>query len=310
MNEHTDGTDNPDRECELTSLIDSVNATLDKVHRGDWCEGLADGPKSGSTEGVSADPIGSLGSSGFGWATELFSPLQQAMDQLAGDPEAVGGFSQTWANVGSQVSANGTALRDTVATDGANWNSQAVSAYRGANDTESSAVETAGDSFQGVSTATQQGAQAVDAVRQDVTVLVNEAVTRAMPLLAQAMNPLGFAAAITGLIELVAEYTPQILKLLGDLANVMNSFGSIVGQLLPVISQALQLVTTIGSAMSSTPGDTTSAPTDQYSTPEGESGKANGETGETEGESRETESEDGNGKAENDEKTDDESVMA
>lgn len=256
MNDHTDDPGNPDRECELTALIDSVRDTLDKVHRGEWCEGLADGPQQ-SAEGVSADPIGSLGSSGFGWATELFAPLQQAMDQLAGDPAAVGGFCQTWTNVGSQVSANGTALRDSVATDGKDWNSQAVSAYRGANNTESSAVESAGESFQGIATATQQGAQAVDAVRQDVTVLVDAAVTRALPLLAQAMNPVGFAAAIIGLVELVAEYTPQILKLLGDLANVMNAFGSIVGQLLPIISQALNIVVAIGGAMSSTPGDTT-----------------------------------------------------
>lgn len=290
MNDHVDDTDNPDRECELTALIDSVRDTLDKVHRGDWCEGLADGPQQ-SAAGVSADPIGSLGSSGFGWATELFAPLQQAMDQLAGDPAAVGGFCQTWTNVGSQVSANGTALRDTVAADGRNWNSQAVSAYRGANNTESSSVESAGESFQGIATATQQGAQAVDAVRQDVTVLVDAAVTRALPLLAQAMNPVGFAAAIIGLVELVAEYTPQILKLLGDLANVMNSFGSIVGQLLPIISQALNIVVAIGSAMSSTPGGTT-APTDQSTAPE------NGQA------------EDENGKAGDDEKekTDDESV--
>lgn len=292
MNHHDD-TGNPDRECELTALIDSVNQTLEKVRSGDWCEGLADGPKSPVTEDVSADPIGSLGSSGFGWATELFAPLQQAMDQLAGNPAAVGGFCQTWTNVGSQVSANGTALRDTVATDGANWNSQAVSSYRGANDAESSTVESAGESFQGIATATQQGAQAVDAVRQDVTVLVNEAVTRAMPLLAQAMNPLGFAAAVVGLIELVAEYTPQILKLLGDLANVMNAFGSLIGHLLPIISQALQLVTAIGSAMSSTQGGSTATPTDQYSQSEG----GNGEKDE------DTDDED------EDEKTDGDSVM-
>lgn len=276
MNDHSEDTENSGRLSELTALVAAVEDTLNSIHGGGWSEGLTEGPKlapTDGTDGMDSDPIGSLSSSGFGWATELFAPLQQAMDQLAGDPGAVQGFSQTWTDVGGQVSENGRALRDTVAQDGANWNSQAVTGYRGATDTESTAVENAGASFQGIATAAQQGAQAVDAVRQDVTVLVNEAATKAVPLLAQAMNPLTAAAAIAGLTALVAEYAPQITKLLGDLANVMNSLGSLIGQLLPIISQALGLITAIGTAMSSLIGGAnggSETPTDQSQTSEGE----------------------------------------
>lgn len=50
-----------------------------------------------------SDPIGSLFSAGIGFVLEHLSPLNDWFDELAGDPDEVAAFAQTWRNVQTEV---------------------------------------------------------------------------------------------------------------------------------------------------------------------------------------------------------------
>lgn len=50
-----------------------------------------------------SDPIGSLISAGLGFVLEHIRPFSDWFDELAGDPDAVAAFAETWRNIGHEV---------------------------------------------------------------------------------------------------------------------------------------------------------------------------------------------------------------
>jgi hypothetical protein len=106
-----------------------------EVHQGtaggSWIEGGL-GLAGGGLEalGLITDPIGTLLQYGISWLIEHVKPLSDALDWLAGDPDAIASYAQTWRNVAQPVGQARTELDGAVRIDTAAWTGNAGDAYR------------------------------------------------------------------------------------------------------------------------------------------------------------------------------------
>ncbi len=112
-------------------LVESVTDLSTAVGDGAWLDITLAGV--GTVADVAAavsDPLGELLSAGLGWLMEHLDPLQGWLDDLTGDPAAVGAFGSTWQNVGQALTAAGHELDRIVTVDLEDMTGDAVAAYR------------------------------------------------------------------------------------------------------------------------------------------------------------------------------------
>lgn len=97
----TEGAGALDSGVKFVGAVDDLanDMTLDN-----WVDaGIATGVLAIDAVATYSDPIGSLFSAGIGFVLEHLSPLNEWFDELAGDPEEVAAFAQTWRNVQVEV---------------------------------------------------------------------------------------------------------------------------------------------------------------------------------------------------------------
>src|SRR5690349_5586891 len=76
------------------------------------------------------DPLGQLVAWGVGWLIEHLKPLSDALDALAGDPDQIAAYAQTWKNVARTVDGARSALHDGLTRQITEWVGTASTAYR------------------------------------------------------------------------------------------------------------------------------------------------------------------------------------
>jgi hypothetical protein len=85
-------------------IAESVNDLVQGIQSGNWVDiglgGLTTGLEALS---IAMDPLGSLGSNLVSFIIEHVRPLQDALDNLAGNADAVAAQAQTWRNVAKAV---------------------------------------------------------------------------------------------------------------------------------------------------------------------------------------------------------------
>lgn len=100
---NTELVDHGDESVNITNGVPVLDSALDSAvafRDGDWIEGGLDAMSAGlDVMGAIMDPFGTLGSLVAGWIIEHLRPVQDWLDQLCGDPDAVFAESQTWHNV-------------------------------------------------------------------------------------------------------------------------------------------------------------------------------------------------------------------
>lgn len=81
----------------------SANLIYDGI-KGDWTAVLGDLAGFGmDLLGFVTNPLGSLLSAGIGWLIEHIGFLKEALDLLAGDPDAVNAMATTWSNIAKRM---------------------------------------------------------------------------------------------------------------------------------------------------------------------------------------------------------------
>ena len=80
--------------------------------------------------GMVLDPLGSLMAWGVGWLLEHVEPLREALDQLAGDPGAVGAQAASWQTASASVENAHQRYSTAVSVDTAGRAGAAGEAYR------------------------------------------------------------------------------------------------------------------------------------------------------------------------------------
>ena len=87
-------------------IAEAAQGLAHGVSNGDWVEaGLSAAGVGLEVLSMVIDPLGTLASYGVSWLIEHVRPLKEALDWFAGDPPVITSFSETWANVATEVNA-------------------------------------------------------------------------------------------------------------------------------------------------------------------------------------------------------------
>ncbi|MFD8497515.1 DUF6531 domain-containing protein [Amycolatopsis sp. NPDC059657] len=223
------------------SAVDLANGVKD----GSWVEsGL--GAVGVGLEALSlvVDPIGTLAQYGVSWLIEHVQPLKEALDWLAGDPPVIQSFSDTWANVSTEVAAVAQDYLNEAKNGTAGWDGAAAEAYRATVAEQSDALAGAASLADGVSTGVMIMGTVVSAVRELVRDLVAELVGKLISWALEEACTLGFATplvavqattAITKAISKVSEFIRKLVKTIGNVApklrKIIDKLGEIMEKL-------------------------------------------------------------------------------
>jgi hypothetical protein len=114
-----------------TFIAEDIDALIAGYASGGWID-TAIGGFAGSMDTLAfvTDPLGQLVAWGVGWLIEHLKPLSDALNELAGDPDQIAAYAQTWRNVATAVNSASGDLHDAVLRQTASWIGPASDAYR------------------------------------------------------------------------------------------------------------------------------------------------------------------------------------
>ena len=180
------------------------------------------------------DPLGQLASWGVGWLIEHVKPLSDALDALAGDPDQITAYAQTWKNVGQAMIGAQSELRDAAARQITDWAGSAARAYRHLTGEHAAALEALAKANQALAEITAGAGLLVATVRMMVRDLIADFVSalavRLWEWLAEEGATLGL-----GTPWVVAQVTTLAGKWVGRIAHLLDGLVNSLRRLTPLL---------------------------------------------------------------------------
>ena len=127
--------------------------------------------------GVAMAPLTALGSAGLGWLIEHVDFLEQALEELTGDPAAIEAQAQTWRNVATQVRSSAAEYSSKAATLPATWHGEGANSYQGAAGAFDHALQASADGAEGAAWAIETAGVLVGVERGLIRDLISEFVS-------------------------------------------------------------------------------------------------------------------------------------
>jgi hypothetical protein len=112
-----------------------------------------------------ADPFGFAGSQIAGWMLDHCEYLRRTFDALAGNPEMVEAYAQTWTKIAEELTAIGGDWQTSIDQDIAAWSGETAIAYRNYAATSIDHIKAAGAAAAGLAAMTEKASKIVEAVR-------------------------------------------------------------------------------------------------------------------------------------------------
>ncbi|MGC4745199.1 ADP-ribosyltransferase [Micromonospora sp. DT201] len=221
------------------------------IESGSWVDATIGGVGA-SMEALAfcTDPVGSLVSWGVAWLIEHVQPLSDALDWLAGDPDQITAYAQTWHNVARHVGTQATAFGAAVGSDLADWAGAASDAYRayaakhvGSLQDIASAADLIGMLVEGAGLLV---ALVRELVRDLIADFVSVLAVRLWEWLAEAGLTLGLATP-----WVAAQVSALVAKWVAKVAKVLAALASTVNRLRPIFSRLGELVDTLEAVLKS-----------------------------------------------------------
>ncbi|GLZ37633.1 DUF6531 domain-containing protein [Actinokineospora sp. NBRC 105648] len=226
-------------------IAEDAAAAYEGLSSGSWVEGgLGAVALATDIADTVANPFGALFAAGAGWLMEHFEPLRQALDWLAGKPEVIASYGQTWSNVSQELAAIQRDHADLLSRDLPGWQGAAAEGYRASASGISDALASASSIAGGLSTATTIMGALVDAVRSTVRDLIARLVGNCVQWLLEEAFTLGLATpvvvgqvtvavsnAMAKVSKLVAKVTGTIRKVNPLLEKLKGLFAKVADKL-------------------------------------------------------------------------------
>lgn len=222
----------PGRVTDALGPVTSFRDAAESAGEGDWVEGglnVAGGAL--ETLGAIADPLAGVLTMGLGWVLENVHPINDWFDELAGDPDQIKAFAQTWQNVGNDIHQNADAFRAAVDSATAGWSGAAILAYRGAAQAHATVIDGFGTMCQGIGGAVLVGGSIVAAVRSLVVEALAEIVSEIIEKAAVLLSGIGTAPAILAIGNTVRKWIGKLNKFVDDLLTSMGKLGDVLRQI-------------------------------------------------------------------------------
>ncbi|AIJ22386.1 RHS repeat-associated core domain-containing protein [Amycolatopsis methanolica] len=213
------------------SLLEGAQDLKKAIESGDWASGALGAAAAGlDALGFVLDPFGSILAAGVGWLIEHVGPLKDALDALAGNPDAVKAHSETWKNIAAELGEIGTDLANQVNADLTGWTGPSADTYRqqakGVGDLLAAAKEAGEGTASGIETA----GTVVAAVRTLVRDIIAEVVGHMISWALQVIATLGIALAwvVPQVISEVAKTAAKIADITGKLTHALKALAELL----------------------------------------------------------------------------------
>ena len=216
------------------SAVDLYNG----ISSGSWSEIAIGGAGAAlETVGLVIDPVGTLVSAGISWLIEHIKPLTDALDWLAGDPDTIASYAQTWRNVSGAVAGAQQSFTGAVSQQTGQWTGTAGDAYRASATRQAdqlSATATASDTIGSV---VEIVGVLVGVVREIVRDLVADCiatlVARVPQWLAEAGLTLGLATPhiVASAVTLISRWVRRIADVIQKLVRSINNLRPLLRRL-------------------------------------------------------------------------------
>ncbi|WP_051114770.1 RHS repeat-associated core domain-containing protein [Actinokineospora enzanensis] len=223
-------------------LAEDAMATCEGISSGSWLEGgLGALGLAGDITDTVANPFGALFAAGAGWLMEHFEPLRRALDWLAGKPDVIAAYGQTWDNVARELDAIRADHEAAVRADLTGWQGPAADAYRQTSAGLTDALTSASSVTDGLSTATTIMGSLVDMVRSTVRDLIARLVGDAVQWLLEEAFTLGLATPVV-----IGQVAAAVSNAMAKVSRLLGKVTDAIGKVTPLLKKLQDLFGKIG----------------------------------------------------------------
>ncbi len=204
-------------------MLDYAITSAEDIGKGDLLgASLNGGAAALGALGAISDPLGYLITAGVGWCLEHVGPLRDFLDWLAGKPDVIASFAQTWENVGQRMKQVGDELIALVQRDTAMWKSSAIDAYKVVMLDQAANIKAGGVAAEGIGTATSVAGIVVAVVRATVRDLIAEAVGAIISKALQALTVVMIPKVVVEIGMLVTKWSLRIIAKIKELISAIG----------------------------------------------------------------------------------------
>jgi uncharacterized protein YukE len=248
-------------------LIEDVHDLISAYESGSWIDATIGGvATSMDLLGACTDPLGTVASWGVSWLIEHVKPLSDALDWLAGDPDQITAYANTWRNIADAVHASSEEFRHAVSTDLADWAGTSAEAYRSHADAHQQALGGIAKAADGIGMIVEGAGLLVALVRGFVRDLIAEFVSilavRLPEWLAEEALTLGIATP-----WVAAQVSSLVAKWVAKIARLLHGLSASLRRLVPILHRLGDVMNSLKSLQRALRRQTTSLTPPTQATP-------------------------------------------
>jgi hypothetical protein len=234
-------------------LVEDAAQVSSGIQNNSWVDGTLGGV-GGALDiiGLALDPIGSLVAWGVSWLMEHVKPLKEALDWLAGNPDAINAHAQTWGNVSKFTGEAHQGYADAVRFETHTWVGESGDAYREHAGLHLTVLDGIAKASQGISYAVMGAGLLVALVRGIVRDLIAQFIATLAARLPQWLAEIGFTigvgtpVVIGQVSALVAKWVNKIQEFIRALLNSLRRLKPMIGKLGEILTELKALLKKLG----------------------------------------------------------------
>ncbi|MDX8037103.1 hypothetical protein SK803_43515 [Lentzea sp. BCCO 10_0856] len=239
-------TDNPliSKEVDSTEwytgigIAESISDLVQGIESGNWAD-IGLGATTTALEALSLymDPIGSVASNLISFVIEHVGPLQEILDQLAGNADGVAAQARTWANVAKAVGQVKTQYEREAVQDTSGWAGSSGDAYRKRAADTAALLGGAAEASSGIASAVEMAGVLVGVVREFVRDLIADLVGRCVVWAIEALTVVGAPLVAAQAATAAAKWAARIAQIVKQLLRALEKLKPLLKRLDELLKQ-------------------------------------------------------------------------
>ncbi|GAA1670010.1 hypothetical protein GCM10009830_14840 [Glycomyces endophyticus] len=209
------------------SLVEGAGDVRTAIDEGNWVDASIAGIGL-AIEGaaIAIDPFSTLLAMGIEWAMEQIEPLKEALDWLAGNPQAVETHALTWDNMSAELLSISEDLGRRLEGDLQGWQDDAADAYRTMLGANADLVAALSGTAAGMASATRGAGTLVSMIREFVRGFIADCVAKVVVWLAEVVFSVGLATPVVA-SQMAAAVVKWSARIFGWLMGLVTSIQSL-----------------------------------------------------------------------------------
>ncbi len=219
-------------------IAESISDLVQGIESGNWVD-IGLGVTTTALEALSLymDPIGSVASNLISFVIEHVGPLQDILDQLAGNADGVAAQARTWQNVAKAVGQVKTEYEREAIQDTSSWTGTSGDAYRKRAADTGALLGGAAEAASGIASAVELSGMLVGVVRETVRDLIADLVGRCVVWAIEALTIVGAPVVAAQAATAVAKWAARIAQIIKQLVRAFDKLKPLLKRLGELLEQ-------------------------------------------------------------------------